>query len=299
MCGLLFAVAAHLEPDILIIDEVLAVGDAEFQKKCIGKMKDVSEQEGRTVLYVSHNMPSILKLCNRVVVLQNGRQVFSGDTEEGVSEYLHQKANTVSIELSERKDRKGNGFIRCTAVEVLNERFEQTESVKSGDDIFIEVAYEVMQSNIRSVAFRLQIVDANEQIFFTCNNEHSAGYFSGIEFTEKVRCHIPRLPLFGGQYFINLQIYSPEDGIFDEIEFAAELPVNDGDYFETGRIPGIKKGVLVAHRWDTVNGKIKFLVILGMHRSGTSLITQWLKNCGLSVGDSLHGADVGNAEGHF
>lgn len=84
-----FAVAAHLEPDILIVDEVLAVGDAEFQKKCIGKMQDVSSQEGRTVLFVSHQLQSIVNLCSRVLVLKEGSGYFDGDVREGISHYKH------------------------------------------------------------------------------------------------------------------------------------------------------------------------------------------------------------------
>src|SRR5205085_2027417 len=90
---LAFAVAAHLEPDILIVDEVLAVGDAEFQKKCLGKMRDVSTNDGRTILFVSHNMPSMFNLCTGIMVLENGKKVFSGDTEQGVNHYLNRKKN--------------------------------------------------------------------------------------------------------------------------------------------------------------------------------------------------------------
>src|SRR5690606_3299364 len=85
---LAFSVAAHLEPEILIIDEVLAVGDAEFQKKCLGKMDEVSRNEGRTVLFVSHNMAAISRLCNRVVILEDGNAVFDGDTSAGTGHYL-------------------------------------------------------------------------------------------------------------------------------------------------------------------------------------------------------------------
>ncbi len=85
---LAFAVAAFLEPDILVIDEVLAVGDAEFQKKAIGKMQDISRGEGRTVLFVSHNMAAVRSLCTRAIVLENGRMVFEGNTDNAVDYYL-------------------------------------------------------------------------------------------------------------------------------------------------------------------------------------------------------------------
>ncbi len=93
MVRLGFAVAAFLEPEILIVDEVLAVGDAEFQKKAIGKMQDVSKEGGRTVLFVSHNMGSIKSLCNRTLILKQGGVIFDGDTEAGIHEYLNQNGS--------------------------------------------------------------------------------------------------------------------------------------------------------------------------------------------------------------
>lgn len=93
-----FAVAAHLEPDILIVDEVLAVGDAEFQKKAIGKMKSVSSEEGRTVLFVSHNMNSVTQLCNRGIILQDGHLIYDGDVNKAVSQYIGGLGKTTSFE---------------------------------------------------------------------------------------------------------------------------------------------------------------------------------------------------------
>ncbi|MEO6169130.1 MAG: ABC transporter ATP-binding protein, partial [Chitinophagales bacterium] len=87
---LAFAVAAHLEPEILIVDEVLAVGDAEFQKKCLGKMRDVSEMEGRTVLFVSHNMAAIAEMCRKGILLSNGKIAFNGNVQEMIAAYLEQ-----------------------------------------------------------------------------------------------------------------------------------------------------------------------------------------------------------------
>lgn len=92
-----FAVAAHLEPDILIVDEVLAVGDIEFQKKCLGKMKEVSGEDGRTVLFVSHNMQAIAGLCQKVLIVANGQSVFLGDTEVGITKYIDNNRDQIKI----------------------------------------------------------------------------------------------------------------------------------------------------------------------------------------------------------
>jgi len=101
---LAFAVAAHLEPDILVVDEVLAVGDAEFQKKCLGKMRDVSEQEGRTVLFVSHNLTAVAELTSRVIVLNSGEMIADGSVNEGISAYLSQTSNTTVYEARRTTD---------------------------------------------------------------------------------------------------------------------------------------------------------------------------------------------------
>ena len=109
---LAFAVAAHLEPDILVVDEVLAVGDAEFQKKAIGKMQEISSKDGRTVLFVSHNMASIQNLCTKVLLMNNGGIEMMGETEEVINHYLKIFRNEeASVELSDRKDRKGNSKV--------------------------------------------------------------------------------------------------------------------------------------------------------------------------------------------
>ena len=103
MVRLGFAIAAHLEPEILVVDEVLAVGDAEFQKKAIGKMKDVSMQGGRTVLFVSHNMDSMLNLCNKGTILENGKVIFESDIRSAVAEYLSSGKSEVHYILENRK----------------------------------------------------------------------------------------------------------------------------------------------------------------------------------------------------
>src|SRR2546430_10506957 len=128
---LAFAVAAYLEPEILIIDEVLAVGDAAFQKRCLGKMQDVSRREGRTVLLVSHQMPIVLHLCSRCILLHSGSVLYSGPTKEVVDAYLLHAADLTSIELSQRKDRQGKGEARIGAVECYDPNGERVQEVFS------------------------------------------------------------------------------------------------------------------------------------------------------------------------
>lgn len=133
-----FAIAAHLEPEILVVDEVLAVGDAEFQKKAIGKMQDVSKGEGRTVLFVSHNMGAVRNLCNKGIVLQNGKIVFQGKASDAIDNYIYNKTKSdtfISKEENVRINRtKGTtGDITFMSIELENDK----ENYYSNEDIII------------------------------------------------------------------------------------------------------------------------------------------------------------------
>src|SRR5690606_6357176 len=117
---LAFAVAAHLEPDILIVDDVLAVGDAEFQKKCLGKMQDVCARHGRTILYVSHNMPSVTNLCQRAMHLEQGKIVDIGQSSRVVSSYLSRHQQKLYLQRWENmEEAPGNSFVRIQFVELI------------------------------------------------------------------------------------------------------------------------------------------------------------------------------------
>lgn len=134
---LAFAVAAHLEPDILVVDEVLAVGDAEFQKKAIGKMKEVSQGQGRTVLFVSHNMASVRSLCNRGIVLTNGSIAFKGSAEESVSFYLKDGNSNLS-NIKKYKDVSTVDIFRLNQIKIKNKNRTFEDPIVENDDIILE-----------------------------------------------------------------------------------------------------------------------------------------------------------------
>ena len=146
-CGmyvrLAFAVAAHLEPEILIVDEVLAVGDAEFQKKCIGKMEDVSARQGRTVLFVSHQMPVIQNLCPRCLLLREGRLLQEGKTADVVNAYLSITTQLTGEPLSARKDRQGVGDSRIQGIEYYDVDGNSVSEAVSGKALVIRVFFAV------------------------------------------------------------------------------------------------------------------------------------------------------------
>ena len=143
MVRLGFAVAAHLDPEILVVDEVLAVGDAEFQKKAIGKMQDVSRGEGRTVLFVSHNMGSIRQLCNHGILLKNGQVDFIGDVDETVARYLVANIDKADDEIINRDDKVGNKKIEITNVFFKQANGEYITETFSGEPLEIEFHYRV------------------------------------------------------------------------------------------------------------------------------------------------------------
>ena len=153
---LAFAVAAHLESDILLVDEVLAVGDIDFQKKCLGKMGDVSTKEGRTVLFVSHNMGSVELLCNRGILFNNGQIYYSGTTTDTILNYYKAFKSSLKTAISLRKDRTGNGNIKLTDIRIKNRFGNVIKNLFLGDDFSIELDYETdTRIDLRSVEFTL------------------------------------------------------------------------------------------------------------------------------------------------
>ncbi|MBS7786412.1 ABC transporter ATP-binding protein [Flavobacterium sp. CYK-55] len=143
---LAFAVAAHLESEILIVDEVLAVGDAEFQKKCLGKMGDISKGQGRTVLFVSHNMAAVKSLCTHGIVLENGRLAFNGGVDQAIDHYL-KNAESYAHRTWPIQTAPKSSFIRLLEVKVLNKHNQIALNHAITDDVKIEFTYEITKEN--------------------------------------------------------------------------------------------------------------------------------------------------------
>ena len=141
---LAFAVAAFLEPEILIVDEVLAVGDAEFQKKCIGRMKDVSINDGRTVIFVSHNMTAIQSLCNKTIMLEKGMVKKVGETNDIISYYLNAYANTSSSKTWVPNEAPGNANARLLSVKLTDKDGNGVSTTYLEDELYMDVVYECL-----------------------------------------------------------------------------------------------------------------------------------------------------------
>ncbi|MET0466190.1 MAG: ABC transporter ATP-binding protein [Chitinophagaceae bacterium] len=146
---LAFAVAAHLEPEILVVDEVLAVGDAEFQRKCLGKMNDVSQKEGRTVLFVSHQMDAISRLCQKVIVLNGGNIQFNGNSDEAIKIYHNKMENTSALARWDKAGyMPGNELVKLVEVAVVNEQEEIKDILDIRQAIGIRMKYMVLQDDV-------------------------------------------------------------------------------------------------------------------------------------------------------
>lgn len=231
-----FAVAAFLEPEILVVDEVLAVGDVEFQKKAIGKMQDVSHGEGRTVLFVSHNMASVKSLCDRGVVLDNGESVFKGKVDDAVSYYLNSTQEKRKIPLKDRTDRRGNGKLKIIDSYLVDGSNQRTEDLISGLPGKLVIEY-VRKEKVDVKHLFLSISIFNEQeIFQTIIASDELGFkFQEIDYKGHFTIEFPKLNLRAGTYLYTIFIsetrkFSAQYEEIDVIFNAGEIKVLPGDY---------------------------------------------------------------------
>jgi len=250
---LAFAVAAHLEPDILVVDEVLAVGDAEFQKKAIGKMQDVSRGGGRTVLFVSHNMASVQNLCSNAVVMENGKIIHRDITDNAIEFYLSNiKERNINKELSQRVDRQGSGVIRIESIYIKNKILNLVDRVRSGDDI--EFIFEFRCVNkINNVKIAFGITDKYNRMLMRFSSDDLNLSFNNIQSTGFFSCKISQFPLAKGRYSIGFMVSSNNE-ISDYISGADAFgfTVEEGDFFKSGKNSN-HAPVLVKHNWKLNN----------------------------------------------
>ncbi len=207
---LAFAVAAHLEPEILIVDEVLAVGDAEFQKKALGKMKDVSQGQGRTVLFVSHNMAAIKNLCTNGMIMTNGTCTFSGEINTAIDRYL--KPNDENRQVQgiiewPKGEQPGGDEVKLTSIRLLNEVNEVAHSFYTSSSITLEINYEILRE-VSGSRIVLQLLDKNGVVAFASTNHLSDGERKDRGFYSTT-CIIPENLLNKGRYEIFLHIGIP------------------------------------------------------------------------------------------
>jgi lipopolysaccharide transport system ATP-binding protein len=239
---LAFAVAAHLEPETLLVDEVLAVGDAAFQKKCLGKMGEVS-REGRTVLFVSHNMAAIEALSSKCLILDTGILTFIGDTSRATTKYLKDNLSSDYVPLKERKDRQGVGNVKINAIEI-----SAPQGLATGRTLTVLANYETIR-DVQIKEFGMSIWTDREVKYISLSTEFTGG-LSNIPSHGKVSCTIPELPLVKGNYILNFFVSSVH-GIEDYIVNALSMRIDDSDFFGTGKSVDPNWGAIaVRHKWE-------------------------------------------------
>ncbi len=245
-----FAVAAHLEPEILVVDEVLAVGDAEFQKKCLGKMSDVAG-EGRTVLFVSHNMAAVENLCGRVIVLKEGKSTFDGTTTEGIQYYLRNLGHQYMIPLDKRTDRDGTGAIRFTRIELQDVDANSISTVQSGQTFDILLSYKSCGGEtVDNVRLGILCSNYTDTHIFSANTRMNGLEFKQLPPEGTIKCRIHELPLPPSSYRIAVTCKVGEI-IADRIKQAFELNVVAADFLGSGHLPSSQQGiVLVRNEWS-------------------------------------------------
>ena len=246
---LAFAVAAHLEPEILVIDEVLAVGDVEFQERCLGKMEAVGRQ-GRTILFVSHNLSMIEKLCPKSILIKEGEVSKFADTETVLAEYkrtIIRKQRT--MDLAKYPERKGIGELQFSRIEYLDEKLISIETAKVGSPLVFRLHFKNITGTIKkSVRFSVGISNYSRDLI-TLDTSVSDGRTLNVKEDGHVDFSISRLPLTAGSYILSVFLEA-NGSIQDWIEVGPTLEVVGGMFFPSGKncVRGFEtKQVVVEH----------------------------------------------------
>lgn len=249
---LAFSVAAHLDPEILIVDEVLSVGDGAFQKKCLGKM-DEARRDGRTVILVSHDLPVVANLCQRALLLRQGAIVGDGPPQQVIEQYMSEAFAGSEVSLADRKDRYTHHELMVQAITFHNEKLEPVQPAFSGQHLVVRVHYACHVQKTFNDMRVMVVVNRDERTVCILSTDLVDRAPLTLEGRGYVDFHVPHLPLCGGRYFLHVAIES-HTLTQDWVQYAAELQVLDGDYYGTGRMyphEGWRgKGMFVDHSWN-------------------------------------------------
>lgn len=242
-----FAIAAHLEPEILVVDEVLAVGDAEFQKKAIGKMQDVSRGQGRTVLFVSHNMGAVRSLCNKGVLLENGTVIKTGSVYDVIDYYLTRSNNLVNTPLFKRKDRLGSKEVYIEEIFLLDDNDKKIYKIISGQNFKICFKYKKStKKNINDIVLGLNFFDSNDTPMFLVHNRL---FSQNLVFKDEgiLEVYFTKFPFNEGEYKMTYSLMSKNGhgDFLDLIHNAFVLKVEKGNFYKSNELPPISFGPIL------------------------------------------------------
>ena len=244
---LAFSVASHLEPDILLIDEVLAVGDQEFRKMCMDKLLDVSGQ-GRTIIMVSHQMSYLRELCHTGIYLHAGQIMYQGTIDETINHYVNHYGQVKRISVRERVDRRGSGFVRLMDFNMTDQQGQSLHAITAGQPVTFHLLLETSNQPAFNVVVQLEFYDMYGQLCFIANNGISNHSIAKINGQQTITCHIPKFPLNCNMYFINASVFVTNQ-LADEVLNVMSVEVEPGLFYETGKLPQANKGFLVDYTW--------------------------------------------------
>jgi lipopolysaccharide transport system ATP-binding protein len=244
---LAFAVASHLEPDILLIDEVLAVGDHEFRRKCMDKLLDVSGQ-GRTILIVSHQMAYLKELCKTGIFLDQGRLRFAGAIDDTISQYVNHLEGSGPSPVRDRVDRRGSGDVIISAFDMFDEKGYAIRSATAGQQVRFRIQLQRQRPEAHNIVVQLECYDMYGQLCFVANNSFSGSSLASMGETTTLECVIPKLPLNAQTYFINASVTASRV-LADDVKNILTIEVEPGMFYSTGRLPQVNSGLLVDYYW--------------------------------------------------
>ena len=246
-----FSVAAHLEPEILLIDEVLAVGDLNFQKKCLGKMESISKT-GRTVIFISHNMAAIQSLCSRGLLLIDGKVAADTSANEAVNRYIEYNVETIkNVQIGQRFDRKAGEVFRFQKVEYLDSKSKkQIDIAFSGQTIEIKIFFvNLSDSPLKDINIGMAFSNNQGVFLFACGSRPQGSKIDIEPGEGYVVCTINKLPLTAGRIYHSLHC-DYNNQVLDNIQEAGVINVERGDYYGTGLLPGgNKQGLLIDYSY--------------------------------------------------
>jgi lipopolysaccharide transport system ATP-binding protein len=240
---LAFAVAAHLNPEILVVDEVLAVGDAQFQKKCLGKMGQVAN-EGRTVLFVSHNSAVINVLCKTCLLLRSGTVESYGPTSEVLSQYASAAHQTSNQLIKDRTDRSGTGSMKCTRILLRDKQMNETPFMSGREAFFIEIEYESYAQH-KTVMVSIDVETIEGVRITTLYSGFMNEIFEVEEGEGKFLCCVEGLYLRPDTYYLNVMLGNEQEQ-YDFVRNAASFKLEEDHAYPTGRVPDKAHGPLMA-----------------------------------------------------
>jgi lipopolysaccharide transport system ATP-binding protein len=233
---LAFSVTAHLEPEILLIDEVLAVGDTEFQKKCMGKMDEVTKTAGRTILFVSHNMDAILKLCTKTVLLENGVIKMFDETKKVIDAYLEGSPLTLDNKTMEkRQDRGGKGHVKITGFYIENHEGIEEKNVILGKKYRFCIKYESSKNlTPKNLSVAIDIQDQNNKPIIYVSTKYTKQNFDIAPNKGVIKCEInQKFPLREGLYNISIGLVA-DGNLQDYYKRLTSFEVKQGDFYNNG-----------------------------------------------------------------